>query len=327
MPQRCNTMKQDTTEKTFALFITWTEDSWPGKEFQAMYDKFKLDKIVFEDWRVKEYRDVYIGMPVIGYKQRGNGRGVFGIGYISSAPSEPSFNDDGRQLPHRDFKVAFTTLSNPLSNDGPLLNDDELMDILDQVMSSRYSGCAIDIKVYNEIITRIRRKNKISLCEKEALPLGKGNMDGKQHPYKYRPDSFEENLRKTELGLNGEIWVMNNERQKLISAGLCELSTKIEHVALNDDSRGYDIISFDENGEEIFIEVKTTNDNIDTEFFISCNEVEASERYGSKYRLYRVFNFSASPAYFVLDGPIANGRGNIKLQPTNYRVYVGDGQK
>ena len=72
------------------------------------------------------------------------------------------------------------------------------------------------------------------------------------------------------------------------------------------DGLGYDIISFDENGEELYLEVKTTNADRTTPFFISQNELDVSARLGLRYRLFRVFDFASAAKAFVISGPLGN---------------------
>ena len=47
------------------------------------------------------------------------------------------------------------------------------------------------------------------------------------------------------------------------------------------DGLGHDIVSFDENGDVLYLEVKTTNAGILTPFFISPNELAVAERIGA----------------------------------------------
>ena len=53
---------------------------------------------------------------------------------------------------------------------------------------------------------------------------------------------------------------------------------------------GYDIKSFDENGEVKYIEVKTTRGNINTDFYMSTRELLFSRRNQKRFFLYRVYN-------------------------------------
>lgn len=121
-------------------------------------------------------------------------------------------------------------------------------------------------------------------------------------------------------GDNGEDWVKKNEQLKLKECGRNDLAEKIEHVSVTKgDGLGYDIVSFDKNGNKIFIEVKTTIGE-DKDFQISANELNASKHYGDKYYIYRVFNFhndNKDPKYYILNGNMFN---KLNLQPTYYKA-------
>jgi len=109
------------------------------------------------------------------------------------------------------------------------------------------------------------------------------------------------------LGRCGEEWAMKIERQRLVEAGKAELARRVVWVAeVEGDGAGYDIRSFDENGTEIFIEVKTTNGGKGADFLITANELNTSDRVGKPFRLYRVFDFSRDPHVYVLEGPLSS---------------------
>jgi len=95
------------------------------------------------------------------------------------------------------------------------------------------------------------------------------------------------------IGDLGELLVIEMEKQKLIDAIKPKLAEKVKHVAKDKgDGLGYDILSYDLNGNEIFIEVKTTKGKANSTFFITQNELERSIREQDNYYLYRVFNFN-----------------------------------
>jgi hypothetical protein len=109
--------------------------------------------------------------------------------------------------------------------------------------------------------------------------------------------------RNRKLGRSGEQIVLEYERWRLEKAGRKDLSARIRWVAEQDgDGLGYDITSFDEDGTEIFIEVKTTRSGTEMPFLISANEVAVSQELGAQYRLYRVFNASNDPRVYVQPG-------------------------
>ncbi len=107
------------------------------------------------------------------------------------------------------------------------------------------------------------------------------------------------------LGKKGEEWVLGLERRRLREVGRTDLAKKVEWVSQKrGDSEGYDILSFNEGGDPLHIEVKTTNQGKHFPFVITSNEVAVSRELSASYRLYRVFLFSSKPRYFVLSGAI-----------------------
>lgn len=115
--------------------------------------------------------------------------------------------------------------------------------------------------------------------------------------------NYPEKVKKNaENGLMGENLVIAYEKEKLRNAGREDLIDKIKWISKEDDGVGYDIQSFDESGNEIFIEVKTTEKNDDTVFFISANEVNKMEEKKEKYYIYRVYNIKTQhPELYVIN--------------------------
>lgn len=126
--------------------------------------------------------------------------------------------------------------------------------------------------------------------------------------------------RNRELGEYGEALVIRHEKDRLAKAGRQDLADRVEHVALVDSRAGYDIRSFEVDGTEIFIEVKTTAGPKTSAFFISANELRASIRHGDAFRLYRIFGAGQDPervGFYVLKGDVTNV---LELTPTTYRA-------
>lgn len=308
-----------------AIFVTWTENAWPAENIKQMYKEFLDNKIVTEEWRVKQFKHAYLGMPVLAYKQKNNRRGIFGIGYINSEAFPVSRTANKRKRPHRDFEIRFINFSDPLSEEGPLLPAVECDQILGDITSSRFSGVVITIDIYNQILKQIKDKKRNHDFNPMPIPLpNKSNFNSKQStkPLKYKDDRQEDQDYKKELGMKGELYILNIERQKLINANLLDLSKKIKWVSDVDDSAGYDILSYDLNGKEIYIEVKTTAKSINTPFYLSPNELNKSILYKKAYKLYRVFEFGSTPKYYIINGPIEEGKDSLMLRPTGYEVSI-----
>mgnify|MGYP001177365015 CR=1 FL=1 len=91
------------------------------------------------------------------------------------------------------------------------------------------------------------------------------------------------------IGELGELLVIQYEKEKLEKGGI---KKEPIHVSKSEgDGLGYDILSFNEDGEEIFIEVKTTVNNFSTPFYITKNELIRSNQDSEKFFLYRVYDF------------------------------------
>jgi Domain of unknown function (DUF3883) len=134
-------------------------------------------------------------------------------------------------------------------------------------------------------------------------------------------DPASRDARNRDLGLRGEEFALENERSTLWNAGRKDLSSRVKHVSKDDgDGFGYDIHSFDLNGNDRLIEVKTTMGIVTTPFFLSENERLVSIKRKNHFRLLRLYNFAKAPRAFELAPPLENF---VFLQPTNYRATFG----
>jgi hypothetical protein len=121
------------------------------------------------------------------------------------------------------------------------------------------------------------------------------------------------------LGDAGEELVKLNEIEFLKGKGLYD---KAQNVEIVKDGNGYDIHSFDEYGNDKFIEVKTTTDDAKTVFFLSENEVNFMRLHSNQYSIYRLYNFNKvdnSAEYYELKVGIEE---QLLLEPIQYRVYL-----
>lgn len=96
-------------------------------------------------------------------------------------------------------------------------------------------------------------------------------------------------IKKLEIGMKGELLVMEHERQRLLEGGE-NPDAMLRHKSVSDgDGFGYDILSF-ENGKEIYIEVKTTTGSFWSNLFFTQNEYEKMNEFEEQYYLYRICN-------------------------------------
>ena len=130
---------------------------------------------------------------------------------------------------------------------------------------------------------------------------------------------LEREARNRSLRLAGELFALQAEHHRLWRHGARQLADRIEHVSVTKgDGLGYDIVSFELDGRERFIEVKTTAFGSMTPFFASAKEVETSDTLPT-FHLYRVFKFRQAPQIFSLAGSL---RQSCVLNPTQFRASL-----
>jgi len=79
---------------------------------------------------------------------------------------------------------------------------------------------------------------------------------------------------------------------------------------------GYDIHSFEADGRDRLIEVKTTASGPGRSFHVTRNELEVSKQRADAFWLYRVFDFWSTPRMYQLAGAMDQ---TLQLDP---RVFA-----
>lgn len=143
----------------------------------------------------------------------------------------------------------------------------------------------------------------------EAPRLATEIKEPPHHPYysstPKKRDYLEREARNISLGKAGEEFVLNFEHFRLYGLGQKKLAEKIEHVSVNKgDGMGFDILSFEPDGREKYIEVKTTAFGKETPFFISRGEIQFAQDHAEQFHLYRLFEFRKAPKFFDLPGTV-----------------------
>jgi hypothetical protein len=118
------------------------------------------------------------------------------------------------------------------------------------------------------------------------------------------------------LGQEGEAFMFERERTELRLNGRPDLAERVRWAARDEgDGLGFDILSFEPDGRERLIEVKTTNGWERTPFHITRNELEVAEDRRESWVLARLYNFAREPKGFELRPPLQN---HIALTPTTF---------
>ncbi len=184
---------------------------------------------------------------------------------------------------------------------------------LSLLRSGQSEAEAFDERVTNELIIVGR-------------PAGRRTRDGVEtQDFKSwkSPNYAERDHNNRQLGLKGELLVLDIERWGLLRAGRKDLAKKVHHVSVAEgDGAGYDIQSFFPDGQIRFLEVKTTKGGCTTPFYISSNEIAFSEAHASNFCLIRVFEFDTERNIgkaFAISG---NLRESLDLTPTEFRAAL-----
>ena len=137
-------------------------------------------------------------------------------------------------------------------------------------------------------------------------------------------DYSEQQLISQKIGDRGEEIVLRNEIEKLKTWGFTDDAlSKIRRVSLESDDYGYDILSFDKNGRELYLEVKSTKANqSDFSFIITRNELEHAKEFRERYSVVIVFDVLNNPKIWYMGNPFIENPSRVKITPTQFRVDV-----
>lgn len=138
-----------------------------------------------------------------------------------------------------------------------------------------------------------------SLYVREPLPLADWLRKARSIDY------FAREARNQALGAAGEELVVQLERKRLTKSGRDSLADRVERISsTRGDGAGFDVLSFESDGRERFIEVKTTSFAKQTPFNVTKSEVDFSSDFAESYHLYRLFTFRDRPRLYELAGAL-----------------------
>jgi hypothetical protein len=175
-------------------------------------------------------------------------------------------------------------------------------------------------------MSNVRERNTLRIVaqpSKGKAREGVGTLDFKTRK---APNYAERDHKNRQLGLKGELLVLEQEKRILVEAGRPDLAEMVRHVSVVEgDGAGYDILSYSPNGTFRYLEVKTTKGEATTPFYISPNEIAFSETQAENFFLIRVFEYDVENNVanaFVIQG---NLRNNLDLTPTEFRAVLNVG--
>lgn len=147
----------------------------------------------------------------------------------------------------------------------------------------------------------------------ELMPPSNANFEGQDVDFERQAKEQKE------LGDAGEELVKQHEIKELQSRGM---HAKAKQVRIAKPGEGFDVYSFDEKGNEKFIEVKTTTGSWKNRFYLTRHEIKFMAENKSSYSLYRVYNFDEennSGEFFELANKIES---RLLIEPTQFEVVI-----
>lgn len=129
-------------------------------------------------------------------------------------------------------------------------------------------------------------------------------------------DVAERDARNRALGKAGEELVLRHEQARLRTERREDLADKVRWTAVQDgDGAGYDIFSFENDGRDRLIEVKTTNGWERTPFHVTRNELAVADANRDNWHLVRLWNFAREPKAYSIRPPLD---AHVALTPTSF---------
>jgi hypothetical protein len=237
----------------------------------------------------------------------------------------PNRNRSAIEQKHRNISAVLVELGvMPLSGYKPLFNYQRLLvEVVAEVLVRDVALDAAAIKVVDTPVEPVLVSSFENFLVKKPQPKNIAVAEKQKEWVEGTPikrDYLAREAANRSLGFAGELLVMEYEARRLHETGQKRLSERIEHTSLTcGDGAGYDIRSFDLDGRDRFIEVKTTAFVAETPFFVSQNEVHFSSQQSDQFHLYRLFDFRKRPRMFTLPGAVGM---TCRLDPLTYRAVV-----
>jgi hypothetical protein len=133
-------------------------------------------------------------------------------------------------------------------------------------------------------------------------------------------DYLERQARNQNVGLKGELLVVEHECARLSAGGRPDLAKRVAHVPSTVGvGAGYDVSSFLLDGSPHHIEVKATCGGIAAPFFLSAGELRYALGHPGAYSIYRVFDLGPNPRFYKLTGDVTE---ILDLTPVSYQARV-----
>lgn len=327
--------------KNFLMATVWEKSIHLGREIVKQVQGFELDGKKY--WSQRGWAENEEGVNVQSaivkpytwvkvFRNTDRGKDIFFTFGIDAYPETEAFIYKIDCQDKRDSKLSQTQINlckslipatakwNEISFDDLIKkNWDSLIEIcvrFVQEHTKQYD--AIIEAVWGAKIPPTLFKNK--LIKKEKPKDGYDSIPETKKDFKGVDVDFQGKAKEQkDVGNKGETLVKQREIEFLKENNLHNKASLVEIVR---DGKGYDVFSFDEFGNEKFIEVKTTIGNEYSPFFLSENEIDFMRLNKNKYCIYRVYNFDEEnnfAEFYELSGDIES---QLMMKPIQYKVLI-----
>jgi len=199
----------------------------------------------------------------------------------------------------------------------------EYVDLYD-TMSESLLLADVDSYVY-ESIDEQAVKSEVQLAVFEPRIFKKRRSDSSANS---NSGSRRYSKKSDKVGKLGEEIVVDFEKNKLIKENRQDLADQVNWHRDDAGNRtpGWDITSFDKDGQELYIEVKASEGQKISDVELTINEWIQAERNidNNKYKVYLVSDVFANPIIEIIDNPASMVKeGLLTLNVARYQLLLG----
>ena len=250
------------------------------------------------------------------------------LGYLTTRKNEKKLkrkykNYDIKYEKYRFIKLLQRAQDALLTEPKAVVSSEEKVEFQTDNRNSAITHDTTNLSVLDEPMTEVAEEIELNIADNPTMVSKNKSISNKVRA-KEDINYSEQQTISQKIGDRGEELVLRNEIEKTKEWGLPnETLSKVRRVSLESDDYGFDILSFDQEGNERYLEVKTTKTNgKNFSFILTRNEFETAKYYGKMYSFVIVFDILSNPRIWYMGNPFVEEPYKVKIQPTQYRVDI-----
>ena len=250
------------------------------------------------------------------------------FGYLTTRKNEKKLkrkykNYDIKYEKYRFIKLLQRAQDALLTEPKAVVSSEEKVEFQTDNRNSAITHDTTNLSVLDEPITEVAEEIELNIADNPTMVSKNKSISNKVRA-KEDINYSEQQTISQKIGDRGEELVLRNEIEKTKEWGLPnETLSKVRRVSLESDDYGFDILSFDQEGNERYLEVKTTKTNgKNFSFILTRNEFETAKYYGKMYTFVIVSDILSNPRIWYMGNPFEEEPYKVTIQPTQYRVDI-----